>query len=118
MLYQKLHFFLGPMNFYFNTPNFDQEEALRYQPGQRVELKARPGMVDVIAEYDPMMVPPIWLANDPKPRYPHELNVLPKAVIGNAWLRVSRRNQLKPLAQPPRCHLTPAGRVRCGSAHG
>ena len=110
--------FLGRMNFYFNTQTFDQEEALTYQPGQRVELKDRPGMVDVIAEYDPMMVPPIWLANDPKPRYPHELNVLAKPVLGSAWLRASRRNQLKPLAQSPRCHLTPAGRVRCGSAHG
>lgn len=57
--------------------DFEQEEALQYHPGQRVELKQRPGVVDTIAEYDPMMVPPIWLANDPQPRYPEELNLLP-----------------------------------------
>lgn len=53
--------------------DFEAQEALLYRPGQRVELKARPGFVDAIVEYDPMMVPPIWLANDPQPRYPEEL---------------------------------------------
>ena len=72
----------------FSADDFDQQEALFYLPGQRVELKSNPGVVDVIAEYDPMMVPPIWLVNDPKPRYPHELNVLPKLFSGRGWLRL------------------------------
>ncbi len=79
------------MGFNLGTDDFDREEAVRYQPGHRVELKERPGVVDVIAEYDPMMVPPIWLANDPKPRYPHELNLLPRPVIGSTWLKLSKR---------------------------
>ena|SRR4028118_1001848 len=76
----------------YNADNFDQQEALRYRPGQRVELTASPGVVDVFAEYDPMMVPPIWLANDPKPRYPHELNLLTVPVKGISWLRLSNRS--------------------------
>jgi hypothetical protein len=94
----------------FSTKDFYQEEALRYQPGQRVELNARPGVVDVIAEYDPMMVPPIWLANDPKPRYPHELNVLPKPVIGSAWLRGSSCRALKPPARQSCSNLIHSGK--------
>jgi hypothetical protein len=82
------------MGFNFSTDDFEQEEALKYRPGQRVELKAKPGVVDVIAEYDPMMVPPIWLANDPKPRYPHELNLVAKPIIGNAWLSLSKRRSV------------------------
>lgn len=78
------------MSFNIGTNNFGQEEALQYQPGQRVELKTRPGVVDVIAEYDPMMVPPIWLANDPKPRYPHELNLMARPVMGNVWSKLSQ----------------------------
>jgi len=63
----------------FNTQtDLERQEAYQYRPGQRVELKQRPGVVDIIAEYDPMMVPPIQLVNDPQPRYPEELNVLPK----------------------------------------
>ena len=89
----------------FGADNFDQQEALRYRSGQRVELKASPGVVDVIAQYDPMMVPPIWLANDPKPRYPHELNVLPKPVIGNTWLSLSRRCSLGQPVRQSRVHL-------------
>jgi len=78
----------------FGTDDFDQQEALRYRPGQRVELKANPGVADVIAEYDPMMVPPIWLANDPKPRYPHELNLLPKPLMSSTWFRLPRRRSV------------------------
>lgn len=58
----------------------DRQEASQYRAGQRVELKQRPGVFDIIAEYDPMMVPPIQLVNDPQPRYPEELNVMPKVV--------------------------------------
>ncbi len=54
----------------------DWEEAFTYRPGQKVELKTQPGTFDTIASYEPMMVPPIWLVNDPKPRYAHELRVI------------------------------------------
>ncbi len=53
----------------------DWDEWLNYQPGLRVEVKAKPGVFDTIATYDPLMVPPIWLQHDPKPYYPHELRV-------------------------------------------
>lgn len=75
----------------FSIEEFEQQEALKYRPGRRVELISRPGVVDVIAEYEAMMVPPIWLANDPQPRYPHELNLLPIPVLGTGWLNGSRR---------------------------
>lgn len=79
----------------FSTIDFEQQEAVQYRPGQRVELITNPGVVDIIAEYDPMMVPPIWLKNDPKPRYPHELNLLPMPVLGSSWLNASRRRLAK-----------------------
>lgn len=56
--------------------NLDWEEGFIYRAGQKVELKSQPGTFDIIASYDPMMVPPIWLVNDPKPRYAHELRVV------------------------------------------
>jgi hypothetical protein len=90
---------------HFIADDFDQEEALKYHPGQRVELKANPGVVDVIAEYDPMMVPPIWLANDPKPRYAHELNLLPMPVLGSGWLTRPRRGSAKPVVHKSRTSL-------------
>lgn len=96
----------------FKTKDCDREEALKYQPGQRVELKSRPGVVDVIADYDPMMVPPIWLANDPKPRYPHELNVLPKPVIGSAWLKGAKPRELNHPRRKSRSTLTTPSRGR------
>lgn len=55
--------------------NVDWEEAFMYRPGQKVELKSQPGTFDVVASYEPMMVPPIWLVNDPRPRYAHELRI-------------------------------------------
>lgn len=60
----------------FDT-NIDWEEAFMYRSGQKVELKSQPeGTCDIIASYEPMMVPPIWLVNDPRPRYAHELRVI------------------------------------------
>jgi hypothetical protein len=56
--------------------DFDWEEAFTYRPGLTVELKAKPGTFDTIARYEAMMVPSIWLENDPVPRYPHELYVV------------------------------------------
>jgi hypothetical protein len=59
----------------------DWDEAFEYAPGLLVELKAQPGVVDTIAGYDLMMVPPIWLENDPCPRYPHELQVVSRSRV-------------------------------------
>ena len=56
--------------------NIDWEEAFTYRAGQKVELTSQPGTFDIIASYEPMMVPPIWLVNDPRPRYAHELQVI------------------------------------------
>lgn len=70
----------------FNA-SFEQQEALEYRPGTKVQLKQCPGVVDIIAEYDPMMVPPISLVNDPKPRYPEELELLARPMIEVKWLR-------------------------------
>ena len=81
--------------------DWEQQEASEYRAGQRVELKHRPGIVHIIAEYDPMMVPPIWLANDPQPRYPEELNVLPKLVPD--WFNpAARRNVRNPACRVSR----------------
>ncbi len=55
------------------------DEAWDYQPGFTVELKAAPGTLHIVESYDPMMVPPVWLADDPMPRYPHELKVVSQA---------------------------------------
>lgn len=60
----------------FEADIIDWEEAFTYRQGQQVELKSQPGTFDTIASYEPTMVPPIWLVNDPKPRYPHELRVI------------------------------------------
>jgi hypothetical protein len=59
-----------------NFEDFDQKEARKYSAGKPVELKHQPGKVYVIAEYDPMMVPPVWLKDDPMPHYPHELRLM------------------------------------------
>ena len=75
------------------------QEAQEYHPGQRVELKQRPGVVDVIAEYDPMMVPPIWLVGDPQPRYPEELILLSEPLTD--WFKSAINFQ----PEYPSCHL-------------
>jgi hypothetical protein len=54
----------------------DWDEAFEYLPGSLVELKAQPGVVYTIDFYEATMVPPVWLVNDPRPRYPHELRIL------------------------------------------
>jgi hypothetical protein len=87
----------------FNTAEVDQQEALQYRPGQRVELKQCPGVVDTIAEYDPMMVPPIWLVNDPKPHYPEELTLLVKPMLNVEWFRPAARRKAQSSA--PSCLL-------------
>jgi hypothetical protein len=67
------------MDFYLDLDCIDWEELLEYQVGFIIELKSRPGVFDTIASYDPAMVPPIWLLNDPIPRYPHELKIISRA---------------------------------------
>lgn len=54
----------------------DWDEAFAYRPGLLVERIAQPGTFDTIAQYEADLVPPIWLANDPIPRYPHELRII------------------------------------------
>ncbi|AFY71494.1 hypothetical protein Pse7367_3251 [Thalassoporum mexicanum PCC 7367] len=54
----------------------DWDEVFEYLPGIVVELRSQPGIRHRIASYDITMVPPIWLKNDPHPRYPHELRII------------------------------------------
>lgn len=86
--------------------DFERQEALQYRPGERVELKQRPGVVYMIAEYDPMMVPPIWLVNDPQPRYPEELNLLPKRM--SDWFNPSGNRKV----EYPACRLRDRSREK------
>lgn len=86
------------MAFKLQTDLADQE-ALQYRPGQRVALKQRPGAVDVIAEYDPMMVPPVWLVGDPQPRYPEELILLSEPLTD--WFKSVSNSR----SQYPACNL-------------
>lgn len=65
----------------FDT-DLDWEEAFRYRPGEKVELKSQPGTFDIIASYELTMVPPIWLVNDPRPRYAHELRLIVETTGG------------------------------------
>jgi hypothetical protein len=65
----------------------EEEEMYIYRPGQKVELKRTPGTIDVILAYDPMMVPPILLANDPLPRYPEELDIVVQPMLNFNWLK-------------------------------
>ncbi|AFZ48767.1 hypothetical protein Cyast_2826 [Cyanobacterium stanieri PCC 7202] len=54
----------------------EQEESQVYAPGTPVQLKSDGSQVYYVEEYDPMMVPPIWLENHPKPCYPEELRIV------------------------------------------
>lgn len=75
-------------------PNIDWEEAFMYRPGQKVEIKSQPGTFDIIASYESMMVPPIWLVNDPRPRYAHELQVISSPDIDMSRLVAKLRSSL------------------------
>lgn len=77
--------------------NIDWEEAFKYRPGQKVELSTQPGTFDLIASYEAMMVPPIWLVNDPKPRYAHELRVISHPLIEMALEKIGSAIQKKPV---------------------
>lgn len=59
------------------TPSpIDWDELFEYLPGTLVELVQQPGQVYEIEAYEALMVPPIWLVDNPRPRYPHELRVV------------------------------------------
>jgi hypothetical protein len=68
---------IGEVVMDFET-DIDWDEAFEFLPGAVVELNAQPGMVYTIERYEPMMVPPVWLVDDPRPRYPHELRIISK----------------------------------------
>jgi hypothetical protein len=87
------------MNNQSNSDRVARQEACQYRPGQRVMLKQHPDIVDIVAEYDPQMVPPIWLVNDPKPRYPHELTRLTMPAFGIQQLASSSPRRSQPSRQ-------------------
>jgi len=72
----------------------EAQEMAAYRPGQKVELKHRPGIIDTVIAYDPTMVPPVILAIDPQPRYPEELTLISQPSSGfnwlNSWVNTSR----------------------------
>jgi hypothetical protein len=59
----------------------DWDEMFEYLPGTIVELKNNPGVLHQIDYYEAMMVPPIWLVNDPRPRYPSELQIVSRREV-------------------------------------
>ena len=65
----------------------EAQEMAVYRPGQKVEIKSRPGVIDTVIAYDPMMVPPVILASDPHPRYPEELILAAKPATALDWLK-------------------------------
>ncbi|AFY93895.1 hypothetical protein [Chamaesiphon minutus] len=64
----------------------EAQEIAVYRPGQKVEVKSRSGIVDTVIAYDPDMVPPVVLANDPQPRYPEELTLISQPRTSFNWL--------------------------------
>jgi hypothetical protein len=65
----------------------EEQEMAVYRPGQKVELKHRPGIIDTIIAYDPYMVPPVILASDAQPRYAEELNVISQPGGAFDWFK-------------------------------
>ncbi len=78
----------------------ESQEMAIYRPGQKVELKHLPGIVDTIIAYDPCMVPPVILASDPQPRYPDELNLISHVTSPLSWLK-SRSKPTNSTTQQP-----------------
>lgn len=56
--------------------SIDWDELFEYLPGTLVEQVDEPGILYEIDCYEATLVPPIWLVNDPRPRYPHELRIV------------------------------------------
>lgn len=59
----------------------DWDEMFEYLPGMVVELKNKPGEMHQIDYYEATMVPPIWLVDDPRPRYPSELRIVSRQAV-------------------------------------
>ncbi|NJK76290.1 MAG: hypothetical protein HC849_31750 [Oscillatoriales cyanobacterium RU_3_3] len=59
----------------------DWDEMFEYLPGTIVELKNQPGVEHQIDYYEALMVPPVWLVDDPRPRYPHELRIISRREV-------------------------------------
>ncbi|MEM9447985.1 MAG: hypothetical protein AAGA75_05570 [Cyanobacteria bacterium P01_E01_bin.6] len=59
----------------------DWDEMFEYLPGTIVELNNKPGVLHRLDSYDAMMVPPIWLEDDPCPRYPSELKIISRREV-------------------------------------
>ncbi len=59
----------------------DWDEMFEYLPGTMVEINDQPGVFYQIDGYELMMVPPIWLVNNPRPRYPHELRIVSRVAV-------------------------------------
>ncbi len=80
----------------------EAEEILSYRSGQKVEYKHRPGVFDTIIGYDPELVPPVILANDPQPRYPEELTLISQPGHAFDWFNpLARvRSASKTIKQP------------------
>ena len=70
----------------YNIWNERRERAI-YHPGQKVEVKHRPGIIDTVIAYDPYSVPSIVLENDPQPRYPEELNLISPPRMAFNWFK-------------------------------
>jgi len=84
-----------------SSVDIERQEALEFDPGQSVELKRWLGLFDAVAEYNPMMVPPVILVNDPQPRYPEELRLMHRPL--DKTKELNRRNPWP--AQYPYCRL-------------
>lgn len=76
-------------------PIHSDVEARQYCAGQRVEVKNNPGVIDIIAEYNPMLVPPVILINDPHPRYPEELELVNHSIKTYNWFTKVNNMQQK-----------------------
>lgn len=61
--------------------SIDWDEMFEYLAGTIVELTNEPGVLYQIDYYEAMMVPPIWLVNNPRPRYPHELRIVSRQEV-------------------------------------
>jgi hypothetical protein len=72
------------------------QEMAVYRPGQKVELKHCPGVIDTVIAYDPMMVPPLVLASDPQPRYPEELILVSQSDPKFNWLNPWAKSTVNP----------------------
>ncbi|MBD2091410.1 hypothetical protein H6F67_16325 [Microcoleus sp. FACHB-1515] len=77
----------------------DWDEMFEYLPGTTVELKAIPGVLHQIDYYEAMLVPPIWLVGDPRPRYPHELRIVSRREVQICELHSQQSLRCIPLSK-------------------